>query len=128
MELRVPAEQDRAEQDRAEQQAASSILALQDQSATASVSPSSPPSLFPSAAIKRLLAELDIDCIVGFAHPLAKLLPVADPGCIALLHPSPEVICAHPTRIHVPEQSHELARLALLRGCGRVGIVCCHGV
>lgn len=60
--------------------------------------PPSPPSFFPPLAVKCLLAQLLIDCIVRFTHPLAELAAIADPRRV-LLHPLLEIFCAHPARI-----------------------------
>lgn len=69
-----------------------------DLEVTPAILPPSPPSLFPPLAIKCLLAQLLIDCIMRLTHPLTELAAVTDPRRV-LLHPPLEIFGAHPARV-----------------------------
>lgn len=73
--------------------------------------PTSSPSLFPFIAIKAVLAQLHIDCVMCLTHPSPKLLTIADSWAIAILHPSPKVIRTYPAWVHLAEEPNELLRL-----------------
>lgn len=95
---------------------------------TPTILPTSAPSFLPFITIETALAQLDINRIMRLTHPLAKLIPVADPRLIAILHPRPEIVGAHPARVHFAEQADELLRLHLLRKRRSLRVVGRHGV
>lgn len=97
-------------------------------SITPSILPARPPPLFPLIAIETALTQLDINRIMRLAHPLAKLVSAADPRVIAVFHPRPEIVRAHPTRVHLSEQVDELPSLILLCEGRSLWVCCCHGV
>ena len=61
-------------------------------------------------------------------HPLAKLIPIAHPRLITVLHPRPEIVRARPARVHLAEQADELLCLALLRELRSLRVGGGHGV
>lgn len=95
---------------------------------TPTILPTSAPSFLPFIAIETALAQLDINRIMRLAHPLAKLIPIADPRLIAVLHPRSKIVGAHPTRVHLAKQADELLRLHLLRERRSLRVVGRHGV
>ena len=97
-------------------------------SITSPIFPARPPPLFPLIAIETALAQLDINRIMRLAHPLAKLVSAADPRLVAVFHPRPEIVGAHPARVHLSEQCDELPGLVLLRERGSFWVRCCQRV